>query len=105
MSNHESLSPQVFYILLALATKDRHGYDIMRQVEIDSMKKIKLGPGTLYGAIKRMLEEHLIKEINMNSTRRKTYRLTKKGRSLFSKELKRYKDVVMTVRNLNLLYV
>ena len=53
------LTPSIFYILLTLAQKERHGYDIMKQVNNDSHNKIKLGPGTLYGAIKRMLEEKL----------------------------------------------
>ena len=51
-----SLTPQIFYILLSLATKARHGYDIMKQVENDSQGNVKLGPGTLYGAIARLEE-------------------------------------------------
>src|SRR5258708_6186031 len=95
MSKHKSfnnanvsLTPQIFYILLALATKECHGYDIMKQVESDSHGKIKLGPGTLYGAIKRMLDEKLILTVDSNHSRRKYYRLTEKGRALFSNELK-----------------
>jgi len=89
-----SLTPQIFYILLALATKECHGYDIMKQVERDSHNKIKLGPGTLYGAIKRMLEEKLITEIETTHIRRKYYKLTEKGRAIFSKELQRYDEAV-----------
>src|SRR5438128_1057867 len=58
------LTPAVFYILLSLSTKKRHGYDIMKQVASDSNGKVSLGPGTLYGAIKRMLEEKLIAEVS-----------------------------------------
>lgn len=88
------LTPPIFYILLSLATKNRHGYDIMKQVEYDSQRTIKLGPGTLYGAIKRMLEDELIIEINSDHARRKYYQLTKKGRSIFTGELERYHQAV-----------
>jgi DNA-binding PadR family transcriptional regulator len=88
------LSPPVFYILLSLAAKERHGYDIMKQVEADSQGKVKLGAGTLYGAIKRMLEEKLIFEIDSSHARRKYYQLTEKGRSLFTNELQRYNEAI-----------
>jgi len=101
----ESLSPQVFYILLALALKERHGYDIMKQVKIDSSGKINLGPGTLYGAIKRMLEEKLIKESETNHSRRRYYKLTGKGKALFQNEVKRYENAVNKVKSLNLLSI
>lgn len=94
-----SLTPQIFYILLSLAIKERHGYEIMKQVAIDSQNKIKLGPGTLYGAIKRMIDEKLIVEINSAHKRRKYYRLTSKGKDIFSAELQRYDQVVMLARS------
>ena len=94
-ANHNvSLTPQIFYILLSLATTSRHGYEIMKTVEKDSGGKIKLGPGTLYGAIKRMLEEKLIVEVHSDHSRRKYYKLTKIGLSIFSSELQRYKNAV-----------
>lgn len=93
-NNNISLTPQIFYILLALATKERHGYDIMKQVELDSQNKIRLGPGTLYGAIKRMLESKLIIEVQTSHSRRKYYRLTPKGRTIFSQELQRYNHAI-----------
>ena len=51
------LTPAMFHILLALADKDRHGYEIMREVDERSEGKVRLGPGTLYGSIKRMLDD------------------------------------------------
>lgn len=96
------LSPPIFYILLSLATSDRHGYDIMKQVEHDSQGKIKLGAGTLYGAIKRMLEEKLIIEQETNHARRKYYHLTEKGRGIFSSELQRLNDAVELAKQKNL---
>lgn len=88
------LSLPEFYILLSLAIKQRHGYEIMKQVETDSGRKVLLGPGTLYGAIKRMLESKMIKEAAGDNPRRKYYMLTKKGRASLSLELQRYKDAV-----------
>ena len=88
------LTPAIFYILLSLATKERHGYDIMKQVEEDSNSKVKLGPGTLYGAIKRMLEDKLIIEIDTSHSRRKYYKLTEKGRGIFLNEVERYSEAV-----------
>jgi len=97
-----SLTPQIFYILLSLAIKERHGYEIMKQVENDSQSKVKLGPGTLYGAIKRMLEEKLIVELDTNHSRRKYYKLTEKGRAIFSNELQRYREAVELAKKRNL---
>ena len=96
------LTTPVFYMLLSLATKERHGYDIMKQVEKDSQGKIKLGPGTLYGAIKRMLEEKLIIEIDSVHVRRKYYKLTEKGRSIFNNELQRYNQAIELAKHKNL---
>jgi DNA-binding PadR family transcriptional regulator len=92
------LTPAIFYILLALAVTDRHGYDIMKQVEADSSGKIKLGPGTLYGAIKRMLEDGLIIEIDTAHARRKYYKLTEKGRAIFNNELQRYNEAILLAK-------
>lgn len=97
------LTPAIFYILFALTTQERHGYDIMKQVETDSQAKVKLGPGTLYGAIKRMLEDKLIVEIDSPNTRRKYYKLTEKGRAIFSNELQRLNEVVELAKKRSLL--
>lgn len=97
-----SLSQSEFYILLSLAIKSRHGYEIMKQVENDSRKKVLLGPGTLYGAIKRMLQAKLIEEVAGDNARRKYYTLTEKGRKSLSSELQRYEDAVELARRKNL---
>lgn len=96
------LTPPIFYILLSLATKERHGYGILKQVALDSQGKVKLGPGTLYGAIKRMLDEKLITEVSSTHTRRKYYRLTEKGRAIFTSELQRYNEAVELAKQKNL---
>lgn len=91
---NEQMSQSEFYILLSLAIKSRHGYEIMKQVEQDSGKKVILGPGTLYGSIKRMLQASLIEEVAGDNPRRKYYTLTEKGRTSLSSELQRYNDAV-----------
>lgn len=102
VTENTPLTMPVFYMLLSLATKERHGYDIMKQVEKDSQGKVKLGPGTLYGAIKRMLEEKLIVEIDSIHVRRKYYRLTDKGSSIFNNELQRYNQAIELAKQKNL---
>lgn len=96
------LTPPIFYILLSLASTDRHGYGIMKQVQLDSENKIKLGPGTLYGAIKRLLDEELIVEVDKESQRRRYYRLTEKGRSILSLELQRYYEAIELAKKKNI---
>jgi DNA-binding PadR family transcriptional regulator len=97
-----SLSQSEFYILLSLAIKSRHGYEIMRQVEQESRGKVLLGPGTLYGSIKRMLQSKLIEEVSGDNPRRKYYTLTEKGRTSFSSEIERYNDAVELAKRKNL---
>jgi DNA-binding PadR family transcriptional regulator len=102
----EPLTPAVFYILLALSIKERHGYDIMKQVEADSHGKVNMGPGTLYGSIKRMLKAGLIVEVDdLEDTRRKFYRLTKIGQDHLSAEVQRYSEVVTLAKDRKLLGV
>ena len=97
------LTVPIFYILLSLATKERHGYDIMRQVKLDSNDKVKLGAGTLYGALSRMLDNKLIVELKTSHARRKYYQLTDKGRSILTNELQRYNEAVQLAKQKKLL--
>ncbi len=99
---HVKLSQSEFYILFSLAIRSRHGYEIMKQVEQDSGRKVLLGPGTLYGSIKRMLQSKLIKEVVGDKPRRKYYTLTDKGRKSLSFELQRYNDAVELAKRKNL---
>lgn len=99
---NNSLSQPEFYILLSLAIKSRHGYEIMKQVEQDSGRKVLLGPGTLYGSIKRMLQSNLIEEVAGDNPRRKYYVLTEKGKTSLSSELQRYNDAVELAKRKNL---
>jgi DNA-binding PadR family transcriptional regulator len=94
------LTPAVLHILLALSTEERHGYDIMKQVESDSQSKVKMGPGTLYGSIGRMLEAGLIREAvkkidpALDDERRIYYQITALGQKTLAAELDRYREVV-----------
>src|SRR5215471_5186462 len=88
------LTPAVLHILLALSTRERHGYGIMKQVEADSEGQVKMGPGTLYGSIRRMMEAGLIRESvkrvdpEMDDERRIYYNITGEGRAALAAELK-----------------
>jgi DNA-binding PadR family transcriptional regulator len=90
----------VFHILLALSSGERHGYGIMKQVEADSQGRVKMGPGTLYGSLKRMLEAGLVKESDrrvdpeMDNERRIYYQITALGAQALAAELERYKRIV-----------
>ena len=94
------LTPAVLHILLALSTEERHGYGIMKQVERESQGKVKMGPGTLYGSIGRMMEAGLIRESDskvdprLDDQRRIYYTLTGLGQKALEAELDRYRDVV-----------
>jgi DNA-binding PadR family transcriptional regulator len=94
------LTPAVLHILLALSTEERHGYAIMKQVESDSQGKVKMGPGTLYGSIGRMLDAGLIRETDkktdpgLDDERRIYYQITALGQKTLGAELDRYREVV-----------
>jgi len=83
------LTPAVFQILLALADRERHGYGIMQEIENRTEGKVQLGPGTLYGSIKRMIKDRLIVESaerpdpELDDERRRYYRLTDFGRKVY----------------------
>ena len=85
------LTPAVFYILLALFGKERHGYDIMRQVKEDSQGQFVMGPGTMYGSIDRMMEAGLAERSFSQSQnpRRIYYKLTAKGKKVLQAEAER----------------
>ena len=98
------LTPAVFHILLTLADGDAHGYAIMQDVARMSAGVVRLGPGTLYGAIGRLLEDMLIEECDerpvpeMDDTRRRYYRLTQLGGEVLALETKRLEALVRAVR-------
>ena len=98
------LTPAVFHILLALADAERHGYAIMDHVAESTDGMIKMGPGTLYGTIKRLLASGWIEESAerpdpaMDDERRRYYRLTQMGQRVLEAEARRYAKLVKLVR-------
>lgn len=89
------LPAAMFHILVAVADQDRHGYAIMQDVSARTNGALKLSPGTLYGSIRRMLEEGLIVELSdrqrpdEDDERRRYYRMTPFGRSVAQAEATR----------------
>ncbi|HSX02670.1 MAG TPA: helix-turn-helix transcriptional regulator [Candidatus Saccharimonadia bacterium] len=108
-SSGEPLSPAVFHVLLALALHERHGYGIMKQAEHDSDGRIHLGPGTLYGTIKRLIAAGLIEATEerpdpaLDDQRRRYYRITPAGQQQLGLELERLDRLVTVARQQRLL--
>jgi DNA-binding PadR family transcriptional regulator len=102
------LPPAVFQILVALADQDRHGYAIMQDVAARTDDRIKLSPGTLYGSIKRMLDDGLIVELDErpdpehDDERRRYYRLTPFGRDVAQAEAGRLATLLRQARAVGL---
>ena len=92
------LTPAVFHILLALFGKERHGYDIMQQVKADSAGAVKMGPGTLYGSLDRMIEAGLVARGNAQDRRRVYYKLTALGQTSLRAEAERLSRVALIAR-------
>jgi DNA-binding PadR family transcriptional regulator len=91
------LTPAVFHILLALAEEERHGYSIMQEVEAHTGGIVPMGPGTLYGSIKRMVASGLIAtsgERQEEGERRRYYALTPLGRAVLRAEAARLQQLV-----------
>src|SRR5712691_2813400 len=103
------LTPAMFHILLALADRERHGYPIMQEVDERTEGKVLLGPGTLYGSIKRMLADGMIEETDerpapdKDDERRLYYRLTDYGYQVARAEAERLPGLVKTARSKKLL--
>jgi DNA-binding PadR family transcriptional regulator len=99
-NNYQPLTPAVFHILLALAGGEKHGYFIMKDVETQTNGQIKMGPGTLYGSLKRMQAAGLIEESGdrpdpeLNGERRRYYRLSGLGQNVVKNESQRLAELV-----------
>jgi DNA-binding PadR family transcriptional regulator len=96
------LSPATLHILLALAAEDRHGYGIMLEVARQSEGQYKLGPGTLYDNLQKMMNQGMVESAPRRSSdddpRRRYYRLTPAGRGILSAEIVRLESVVREAR-------
>jgi DNA-binding PadR family transcriptional regulator len=99
-----ALTPPVFQILLALAERERHGYGIMQAVARQAEDSPRMGPGTLYGCLKRMLAGGLVEESDerpdpaLDDQRRRYYRLTERGHRVARAEAQRMERMVKAAR-------
>ena len=98
------LTPAIVHILLAVADEDRHGYGIMQEVARLTDGDVRMGPGTLYGTIKRMLAARLIAEADerpdpeIDDERRRYYRITPVGRRALKHETGRVATLIAAAR-------
>jgi DNA-binding PadR family transcriptional regulator len=98
------LPPATFHILLALADQDRHGYAILQDIEARTGGELRLGAGTLYRSIARMVEQGLIAEVSRrppahaDDERRRYYRITAFGRGVARAEMARLAQLVRLAR-------
>jgi DNA-binding PadR family transcriptional regulator len=99
---HLPLSPASLHILLALAGEDLHGYGIMQEVARQSEGRYKIGPGTLYDNLKKMMSQGLVEEaagpLTATDPRRRYYRLRALGCTVLAEELKRLESVLRDAR-------
>jgi DNA-binding PadR family transcriptional regulator len=99
------LTPAVFHILLALADGEKHGYAIMQEVGARTGGAMRMGPGTLYGSIQRMLKDGLIVEAQERADpvhgeeRRRYYRLTGFGQRVLQAEARRLEQLVQIAQS------
>ena len=108
-SQSSGVTPAEFHILLALSDADRHGYAVMQQVAADSAGDVQLGPGTLYTAIKRLLDYGFIREVesrvdpDIDDARRRYYRLSPAGRTAALAEADRLAGLVRLAKGKQLM--
>jgi len=97
------LKPNWFHVLLSLADQEQHGYGIMLEVLQRTSGKVRLWPATLYGTLKRLIDEELIEESTErpaaadDDARRRYYRLTRLGRRVLAAESQRIEDLVRVI--------
>ena len=92
------LSPAMFYVLVALADGQTHGYGILKEVEQLTNGGVRLSTGTLYGIIKRLLADGLVQERRAGDPRRRAYQLTTFGRDVARAEATRLEQTLAIAR-------
>ena len=98
------LTPALFHVLLSLADGEKHGYAILKEVEQRTSGAVRLSTGTLYGIVKRLLADGMIRESAAGSDeRRRAYRLTAFGRKVALAEAERLRDLVSAAQAKKLL--
>ncbi|MGA2608584.1 MAG: helix-turn-helix transcriptional regulator [Terriglobia bacterium] len=97
------LKPHWFHVLLSLADREQHGYGIMQEVLERTDGRVRLWPATLYGTLKRLIDEDLIEESDerpapeLDDARRRYYRLSRLGRRVLAAESERLEDLVRVI--------
>jgi DNA-binding PadR family transcriptional regulator len=98
----KALTPAVFHVMLVLAAEPRHGYAIQKEVLELTEGEVRLGPGTLYGTLQRLMEAGWVEESEgrggAEDERRRYYRLTRSGRIALEADAKRLDGLVRTAR-------
>lgn len=103
------LTPALFHVLLALADGEKHGYVISKEIAWRTNNEVKLSTGTLYGIIKRLLDDAMIEEsaerpdFSLDDQRRRYYRLTKLGKAVAEAEAERMERVLALARSKHVL--
>jgi DNA-binding PadR family transcriptional regulator len=96
------LSPANLYILLSLAAEDRHGYGIMQEVARQSDGQYKLGPGTLYDNLQKLMNQGIVEDAPRRSPdddpRRRYYRLTSFGRRVLAADIERLEELIRAAK-------
>jgi DNA-binding PadR family transcriptional regulator len=92
------LSNATLHILLALGAENRHGYGIMREVQRQSEGRYRIGPGTLYDNLQKLIEKEFVEEVphkdEGDDPRRRYYKLTRLGRSVLTADIARLEGIV-----------
>lgn len=106
--SHLPLTPTTFHILLSLSDGERHGYAIMTEVAERTRGKVKLGPGTLYTSLKRLVENGVVEETgelrgSNDDERRRYYKLTPHGRAVARAEARRLEEMLGLARTKRLI--
>ncbi len=102
------LAPTTFYILLALVDGEKHGYSIMQEVADSTEGEVRLGPGTLYGTLKRLLSSGIVAEVeksdpDIGDERRRYYQLTQHGITVARAEARRLGGMVRAAQSRKLI--
>ena len=109
IESHLPLTPALFHVLLALADGDKHGYAILKDVALRTAGEVRLSTGTLYGIIKRLLNDGMIVEsrprpaTTHDDERRIYYHVTPLGQQIATAEAERLERVVALARRKNVL--
>ena len=94
---YEPLTESYYYILLCLYKKPNHGYGIMQETKKLANNRVKIGSGTMYTAVSKMIKKGWIRDseiLNEHDDRRRTYEITKEGIDILTNEIKRLKELI-----------